>query len=129
MPPKELAEIKIQLQELLDKGFICPSTSPWAHPALFVKKKDGNLRLCIDYRPLNAVTIKNKYPLPRIDVLFYHWLEQRSSPRLIFIRGIIKLKSDLVIFPRPPSQPDMVSMNIWLCRSVSQTLPLISCIS
>jgi hypothetical protein len=70
MPPKELAELKIQLQELLDKGFICPSASPWGCPALFVKKKDDSLRLCVDYRPLNAVTIKNKYPLPRIDVLF-----------------------------------------------------------
>jgi hypothetical protein len=70
MPPVELAELKKQLQELLDKGFIRPSTSPWGCPALFVKKKDKSLRLCIDYRPLNAVTIKNKYPLPRIDVLF-----------------------------------------------------------
>jgi hypothetical protein len=69
MPPAKLAELKKQLQELLDKGFIRPSTSPWGCPALFVKKKDESLRLCIDYRPLNAVTIKNKYPLPRIDVL------------------------------------------------------------
>jgi hypothetical protein len=70
MPPAELAELKKQLQELLDKGFIRPSTSPWGCPALFVKKKYESLRLCIDYRPLNAVTVKNKYPLPRIDVLF-----------------------------------------------------------
>jgi hypothetical protein len=70
MPPAELAELKKQLQELLDKGFIRPSTSPWGCPALFVKKKDESLRLCIDYHPLNAMTIKNKYPLPRIDVLF-----------------------------------------------------------
>jgi hypothetical protein len=70
MPPAELAELKKQLQELLDKGFIRPSTSPWGCPALFVKKKDESLRLCVDYCPLNAVTIKNKYPLPRIDVLF-----------------------------------------------------------
>jgi hypothetical protein len=70
MPPAELVELKKQLQELLDKGFIRPSTSPWGCPALFVKKKDESLRLCVDYRPLNAVTIKNKYPLPRIDVLF-----------------------------------------------------------
>jgi hypothetical protein len=69
MPPAELAELKKELQELLDKGFIRPSTSPWGCPTLFVKK-DESLRLCIDYRPLNAVTIKNKYPLPRIDVLF-----------------------------------------------------------
>ena len=70
MAPKELAELKTQLQELLEKGFIQPSSSPWGCPALFVKKKDQTLRLCVDYRPLNEVTIKNKYPLPRIDLLF-----------------------------------------------------------
>jgi hypothetical protein len=70
MPPKELTELKNLLQELLDNGYIHPSSSPWVCPALFVKKKDGSLRLCVDYRLLNAVTIKNKYPLPRIDVLF-----------------------------------------------------------
>jgi hypothetical protein len=70
MPPVELAELKKQLQELLDKGFIRPSTSPWGCPSLFVKKKDESLILCVDYRTLNAVTIKNKYPLPHIDVLF-----------------------------------------------------------
>jgi hypothetical protein len=70
MPPNELAELKIQLQDLLDKGFIRPSASPWGCPALFVKKKDNSLRLCVDYRPLNAATIKNKYPLPCIDILF-----------------------------------------------------------
>jgi hypothetical protein len=70
MPPNELAELKIQLQHLRDKGFIRQSASPWGCPALLVKKKDNSLRLCVDYRPLNAVTIKNKYPLPRIDILF-----------------------------------------------------------
>jgi hypothetical protein len=70
MPSAELAELKKQLQELLDKGFIRPSTDPWGCLALFVKKKDESMRLCVDYRPLNAATIKNKYPLPRIDVLF-----------------------------------------------------------
>ena len=58
------------MQELIDKGFIQPSSSPWGCPAIFVKKKDETLRLCVDYRPLNEVTIKNKYPLPRIDLLF-----------------------------------------------------------
>ncbi|KAK8538929.1 hypothetical protein V6N12_034633 [Hibiscus sabdariffa] len=70
MAPKELKELKIQLQELLDRGFIRPSSSPWGAPVLFVKKKDGSLRLCIDYRKLNNLTVKNKYPLPRIDDLF-----------------------------------------------------------
>ncbi|WVZ52682.1 hypothetical protein U9M48_003719 [Paspalum notatum var. saurae] len=69
--PNELKELKTQLQEQLDKGFIRPSSSPWGCPALFVEKKDqGGKGLCVDYRPLNAVTIKNKYPLPHIDILF-----------------------------------------------------------
>jgi hypothetical protein len=103
MPPAELAELKKQLQELLDKGFIRPSTSPWGCPALFVKKKDESLSLCVDYRPLNAVTIKSKYPLPHIDVLFdqlvgakvfskrdlrssYHQIKIRASdiPKTVF---------------------------------------------
>ena len=70
MEPTELKELKEQLQELLDKGFIRPSSSPWGAPVLFVKKKDGTMRMCIDYRQLNKVTIKNRYPLPRIDDLF-----------------------------------------------------------
>jgi hypothetical protein len=70
MSPVELKELKIQLQGLLDKGYIHPSISPWGCLALFVEKKDKELRLCVDYRPLNAVTIKNKYPLPHIDILF-----------------------------------------------------------
>ena len=68
--PAELVELKKQLVELQQKGFIRPSVSPWGAPALFVKKKDGSLRLCIDYRRLNRVTVKNKYPMPRIDDLF-----------------------------------------------------------
>ncbi|XP_060973967.1 uncharacterized protein LOC133039156 [Cannabis sativa] len=70
MAPAELKELKIQLQGMLDLGFTRPSVSPWGAPVLFVKKKDGTLRMCIDYRELNKLTIKNKYPLPRIDDLF-----------------------------------------------------------
>ncbi|KAL0534760.1 hypothetical protein IC582_029053 [Cucumis melo] len=70
MAPAELKELKVLLQELPDKGFIRPSVSPWGAPVLFVKKKDGSMRLCIDYRELNKVTVKNRYPLPRIDDLF-----------------------------------------------------------
>ena len=66
----ELRELKAQLEELLSKGFIRPSISPWGAPVLFVKKKDGSLRLCIDYRQVNRVSIRNQYPLPRIDELF-----------------------------------------------------------
>ena len=66
----ELQELRVQLQELLDKGFIRLSTSPWGAPVLFAKKKEKTLRLCIDYRQMNRVTVKNRYPLPRIDDLF-----------------------------------------------------------
>jgi hypothetical protein len=70
MPPKELVELKIPLQELLDKGYVRPSSSPSGCPTIFVKKNDHTLRLCVDYHPLNEVTIKNKYPLPCIDLPF-----------------------------------------------------------
>jgi hypothetical protein len=80
MTRKELAELKIQLNELLDKGYIRPSSSPCGCPALFVKKKDQSLRLCVDYRPLNTITVKNKYPLTRIDILF----DQLASAKVFF---------------------------------------------
>nr|GFC70832.1 putative reverse transcriptase domain, aspartic peptidase domain protein [Tanacetum cinerariifolium] len=70
MDPIELKVLKDQLQELLERGFIRPSVSPWGAPVLFVKKKDGSIRLCIDYRELNKITIRNRYPLPRINDLF-----------------------------------------------------------
>ena len=70
MAPTELKELKIQLQELLDKGFIRPNVSPWGAPVLFMEKKDGTLRMCIDYQQINKVTVKNKYPLPIIEDLF-----------------------------------------------------------
>ncbi|GJW50972.1 putative reverse transcriptase domain-containing protein [Tanacetum coccineum] len=82
-----MQELSNQLQELADKGFIRPSTSPWGAPVLFVKKKDGSFRMCIDYRELNKLTVKNRYPLPRIDDLFnqlqgssvYSKIDLRSS--------------------------------------------------
>ena len=72
MSTPELVELKLQLKEILDKGYIRPSVSPWGVPILFVKKKDGTLRLCIDYKHLNKVTIKNMYLLSRIDEMFDH---------------------------------------------------------
>jgi hypothetical protein len=70
MPINELVELKKQLAKLQAKGFICPSSSPWGAPVLFVEKKDGTQRMCIDYRSLNEVTVKNKYPLLSIEDLF-----------------------------------------------------------
>ncbi|GKF74894.1 hypothetical protein Tco_0224338 [Tanacetum coccineum] len=81
-----MLELSNQLKELQEKGFIRPSHSPWGAPMLFVKKKDGSMRMCIDYRELNKLTIKNHYPLPRIDDLFDQlqgaFLEDRSSLRI-----------------------------------------------
>ncbi|GJZ73410.1 putative reverse transcriptase domain-containing protein [Tanacetum coccineum] len=70
LAPSEMQVLSNQLQELSDQGFIRPSTSPWGAPVLFVKKKDGSFRMCINYRELNKLTVKNRYPLPRIDDLF-----------------------------------------------------------
>jgi hypothetical protein len=112
MPPAELAELKKQLQELLDKGFIRPSTSPWGCPAMFVKK-DESLRLCVDYRPLNAVTIKNKYPLPRIDVLFDQLLGAKVFSKVDLRSAIIKSRSGPAIFRRWLSLPNMEFMSTW----------------
>src|SRR6266540_1343373 len=78
MPPNDLAKMKVQLQELLDKGFIRPSSSSWRCPAMFVDKKDQTKKLVVDYRPLNKVTVKNKYPLPDINILF----EQLAGARV-----------------------------------------------
>jgi hypothetical protein len=108
MTPKELAELK----ELLDKGYIRLSSSPWGCPALFVKKKDQSLRLCVDYRPLNAVTIKNKYLLPRIDILFINLSVLRSFSRSISIRVVIKSRSVWKMFLRLHSPPGMGCMSI-----------------
>jgi hypothetical protein len=92
MTPKKLAELKVQLNELLDKCFICPSSLPWGYLALFAKKKDQSLRLCVDYRPLNAVTIKNEYPLPRIDILFYQLVGAKVFSKVDLHLGYHQIK-------------------------------------
>jgi hypothetical protein len=92
MPPNELIELKTQLQDLLEKGFIRPSSSPWGCPAIFVKKKDQTLRICVDYRPLNQVTIKNKYPLPRIDILFNQLTGAREFSKIDFRSGYHQIR-------------------------------------
>ena len=92
MAPAELRELKAQLEELLSKGFIRPSISPWGAPILFVKKKDRSLRLCIDYRQLNRVTIRNQYPLPRIDELFDQLQGSRVYSKIDLRSGYHQLK-------------------------------------
>jgi hypothetical protein len=98
MPPNELAELKIRLQDLLDKGY--PNASPWGCPALFVKKKDNSLRLCVDYHPLNAVTIKNKYPLPRIDILFDQLARAKVFSKIDLRSGYHQIKIRLSDIPK-----------------------------
>ncbi|WVZ63904.1 hypothetical protein U9M48_013498 [Paspalum notatum var. saurae] len=93
MAPDELKELKVQLQEQLDKGFIRPSSSPWGCPALFVEKKDqGGKRLCVDCWPLNAVTVKNKYPLPHIDILFDQLARAKVFSKIDLRSGYYQIK-------------------------------------
>ena len=92
MAPLELKELKVQMEELVSKGFVRSSTSPWGAPVLFVKKKDGSLRLCIDYRELNKVTIRNQYPLPRIDDLFYQLQGAKVFSKIDLRSGYHQLK-------------------------------------
>jgi hypothetical protein len=117
MPQNELAELKVQLNELLKKGLIHPSSSPWGCPAIFVKKKDQSLRMCVDYRPLNAVTVKNKYPLPRIDILFDQLSKAKVFSKIDLRSGYhqIKIHSEDVL--KQLSLLDTVFMSIWLCPS------------
>jgi hypothetical protein len=100
MTPKELAELKVQLNDLLDKGYICPISSPWGCPALFVKKKDQSLRLCVDHRPLNAVTIKNKYPLLCIDILFDQLVSVKVFSKVNLCSGYHQIKILLEDVPK-----------------------------
>lgn len=88
----ELKELNEQLHELLEKGLICPSVSPWGAPIFFVKKKDGSMRLCIDYRELNKLTIRNRYPLPRIDDLFDQLQEAQVFSKIDLQSGYHQLK-------------------------------------
>ena len=88
----ELAELKKQLQGYLDKGFIKPSVSSWGAPVLLVKKKNGSMSMCIDYRELNKITIKNKYPLPRIDDLFDQLCGAKMFSKLDLHSGYHQLK-------------------------------------
>jgi hypothetical protein len=88
----ELKELKIQLQGLLDKGYIHPGTSPWGCSVLFVEKKDKELCLCVDYLPLNVVSIKNKYPLPRVDILFDQLVEAQEFSKIDLHSGYHQIK-------------------------------------
>ncbi|WVZ49824.1 hypothetical protein U9M48_001150 [Paspalum notatum var. saurae] len=110
--PKEQELIKENIDELLGKGFIRPSSSPWAFPVLFVDKKDGTRRMCVDYRALNDVTIKNKYPLPRIDDLFDRLQGACVFSKIDLRSGYHQRRSVHPIFQRLLSLLDLGYMNI-----------------
>jgi hypothetical protein len=95
-----LAELKIQLKDFLDKGCIHPSSSPWGCPALFVKKKDEALRFCVDYRSVNVVIIKNKYPLPRIDILFDQLARAQVFSKIDLCSGYHQIKIHVEDIPK-----------------------------
>ncbi|XP_027905956.1 uncharacterized protein LOC114165566 [Vigna unguiculata] len=107
MAPVELAELKKQIEDLLEKKFFRPSASPWGAPVLLVKKKDESSRLCVDYRQLNKLTIKNKYPIPRIDDLLDQLRGAWYSLKLIYGLGIIRSWSNPRMFRRLSSGLDM----------------------
>jgi hypothetical protein len=115
MPPNELAELKTQLQDLLEKGFIRPSSSPWGCPAIFVKKKDQTLQMCVDYRSLNEVTIKNKYPLPRIDILFDQLTGARVFSKIDLRSGYHQIRIRPKDIPKTAFTMGTDYSNIWLC--------------
>jgi hypothetical protein len=117
MPPNELAELKTQLQDLPEKGFIRPSSSPWGCPAFFVKKKDQTLRMCVDYRPLNESQSRTSTLFPGLIFYLISLPELGYFQKLTSGWAIIRSISDPKIYPRPHLLYVMDYSNIWLCLS------------
>jgi hypothetical protein len=117
MPPNELVELKNQLQDLLEKGIIWPSLSPWGCPAIFVKKKDQTLRMCVDYRPLNEAQSRISTLFPGLISYLIGLPELGYFPKLTSGRAIIRSVSDPKIYPRPYLPHGTDYSNIWLCLS------------
>jgi hypothetical protein len=108
MSVEELKELKKQLTELQEAGYICSNSSPWGAPVLFVQKKDGSQQMCVDYRSLNDVTVKNKYPLPRIEDLFDQMRGAKVFSKIDLRSGYNQMK----IRPSDNSKTDF-STRIW----------------
>ncbi|GJY76185.1 putative reverse transcriptase domain-containing protein [Tanacetum coccineum] len=119
LAPSEMKELSEQLKELSDKGFIRPSSSPWGAPVLFVKKKDGSFRMCIDYRELNKLTVKNRYPLPRIDDLFdqLQGSSVYSAPRVeCLLENRPKVRLSPIESSRRRYSEDCLQNSLWPLR-------------
>nr|GFB37052.1 putative reverse transcriptase domain-containing protein [Tanacetum cinerariifolium] len=117
LAPFEIKELSYQLQELSDKGFIRPSSSPWGAPVLFVKKKDGSFQMSIDYRELNKLTVKNRYPLSRIDDLFDQLQGSSIYSKIDLRSGYHQLRVRKLTFQRQHSELGMAIMSSRLCHS------------
>ena len=116
MDPAELKKSKELFKNLIDKGFLIPSISPRGAPVMFVNKKDGSLWMCIDCRQLNKVTIKNKYPIPRIEDLFDQLHGASHFLKIDFRLGYHQLKVRDSNIPKQPAELSMVIMNLYLRR-------------
>nr|XP_027186773.1 uncharacterized protein LOC101514449 [Cicer arietinum] len=133
MAPAKLKELREQLQDLLDKGFIRPSSSPWGAPVLFVKKKDGSMRLCVDYRQLNKVTVKNKYPLLRIDELFDQLQGAQCFSKIDLRSGYhqLKIKRDditKIAFRTRYGHYEFLVMSFGLTNAPTTFMDLMNCV-
>ena len=113
MAPAELKELKAQLKDLLEKGIIQRTIYPWGSPVFFVKKKDGSLRMCIDYHQLNKITIKNKYHLPRIDDLFDQLQSAIYISKIDVSLGYHQLMVRGGDFPKKTFELDIVIRSSW----------------
>ncbi|XP_028067422.1 uncharacterized protein LOC114270173 [Camellia sinensis] len=127
MPMIELKELKTQFQELLDKGFIRPSTLPWGAPVLFVKKNDGTMRLCIDYWERNKVTIKNRYPLPQINDLFDQLQGTQKELNMRQRRWLEFIKDYDVEIHHHPSKTNVVTNALSRKTTRGLACTLVSC--
>jgi hypothetical protein len=116
MDVKDLVELKKQIEELLEKGFMRPSSSPWGAPVLFVNKKDGSRRMCVDYRSLNEVTIKNKYPLPRIEDLFDQMKGAKIFSKIDLRSGYHQLKIRAEDVPKTAFTTRYGLYEFWSCH-------------
>jgi hypothetical protein len=133
MAPVELRELKEQLQDLMQKGSIQPSASPWGAPILFVKKKDGSMRLCIDYRQLNRATIRNRYPLPRIDDLFDQLQGAKVFSKIDLCSGYhqLKIKKEDILktaFRTRYGHYEFLVMPFGLTNALAAFMDLMNCV-